>query len=440
MADSLPPALTPESPRWGALTKFLFALVFVVLVGFLLVRFREMVAPLVLSFALAYLLNPLIEQLTARTRLSWGGAVVVVYLVLVLLLIGGLAVAGIAIGQQISSFYDDVLVEILPNLDERLADLLSHPIQLGPFTIDPSQPIGFGPFVINLSDIDLVPLYDQLLAAIQPALSQGGTFVGALASETASVLGWILFILIISYYLLHDLKNLMPSIEQIVPQGYAHDVRRLAQELGPIWNAFFRGQVTLGIVMGVVVAGTMGLLGVRYAPVLGLLAGVLEFIPVIGPLIAGVVAVLVALFQPSNWLGLSPLYFALLVAGAQIILSQIENNFLVPRIIGGSLNLHPIIILIGAVAAASLAGIVGLLLSAPAIATLRLFGRYIYRKMFDLDPWPEPPPQPTPPPKLEWPRWLRFRSRKSEVGSRNDKINENDEPKRQSSSSPTSNL
>jgi len=416
MVDSSP----PESPRWSALTKFLFSLVFVVLAGFLLVRFREMVAPLVLSFALAYLLNPLIEQLTARTRLSWGGAVVVVYLVLVLLLIGGLAVAGIAIGQQINGFYE-VVVEILPNLDERLADLLSHPIQLGPFTIDPSQPIGFGPFVINLSDIDLVPLYDQLLTAIQPAISQGGTFVGALASETASVLGWILFILIISYYLLHDLKNLVPSIEQIVPQGYAHDVRRLAQELGPIWNAFFRGQVTLGIVMGVVVAGTMGLLGVRYAPVLGLLAGVLEFIPVIGPLIAGVIAVLVALFQPSNWLGLSPLYFALLVAGAQVILSQIENNFLVPRIIGGSLNLHPIIILIGAVAAANLAGIVGLLLSAPTIATLRLFGRYIYRKMFDVDPWPEPPPQPTPPPRQEWPRWLRFRSQRSEVRSRKSK-------------------
>jgi predicted PurR-regulated permease PerM len=174
--------------------------------------------------------------------------------------------------------------------------------------------------------------------------------------------------------------------------------------------------------MGLIVGATMGILGVRYAPMLGLLAGLLEFIPVIGPLIAGVIAVLVALFQPDNWLGLPPLYFALLVAGAQVVLSQIENSFLVPRIIGGSLNLHPIIILIGAVIAANLAGIVGLLLSAPTIATLRLFGRYIYRKMFDLDPWPEPPRQPTPPPRQEWPRWLRFRSRKSEVRSRKSEV------------------
>src|SRR5919201_1570425 len=102
---------------------------------------------------------------------------------------------------------------------------------------------------------------------------------------------------------------------------------------------------------------------------------------------AGLVAEMVALFQPDNWMGIKPLYFALVVAAVQILLSQIENNFLVPRIIGGSLNLHPVVVLVGAIIAANLAGIIGLLLSAPIIATLRLFGRYIYRKMFDLNPW-----------------------------------------------------
>ena len=74
-----------------------------------------------------------------------------------------------------------------------------------------------------------------------------------------------------------------------------------------------------------------------------------------------------------------------------ILLQQLENNFLVPRILGGTLNLNPVIILVGAIVAADLAGIVGLLLSAPVLATLRLFGRYVYRKLFDLDPWDDPP-------------------------------------------------
>jgi predicted PurR-regulated permease PerM len=183
-------------------------------------------------------------------------------------------------------------------------------------------------------------------------------------------------------------------------------MHRLAQELGPIWNAFLRGQVILALVMGLVVGITMAVLGVRYAPVLGLLAGLLEFIPIVGPIIAGGVAVLVALFQPTNWLGWSPIYFALLILGVQVLLQQLENNFLVPRIIGGSLNLHPIIILVGAIVGANLAGITGLLLSAPVIASLRLFGGYIYRKMFDLDPWPNPPPRLEAPRPSEWPRWF----------------------------------
>lgn len=397
---------SPASPKWGSLTKFLVALVFVALLGWLLARFQQLIPPLGLAFILAYLLNPIVEWLTTRTRLKWGLAVTLVYLVLVLLLVAVLTVAGIAIGQQIKGLYDAV-VEILPDLPVRVQNLLSQPVHLGPFTLDFSRPIAIGPFSLDFSTFDLQPLYDQLLSVIQPALQQTGTLVGSLASGTATALGWFLFILIVSYYLLHDLKSLLPSIEQVVPEGYASDVRRLAMELGPIWNAFLRGQVTLALVMGSVVGISMAVLGVRYALVLGLLAGSLEFIPIVGPFIAGTVAVLVALFQPENWMGLSPIYFALLILGVQILLQQLENNFLVPRIIGGSLNLHPIVILVGAIVGASLAGITGLLLSAPVIASLRLFGRYVYRKVFDLDPWPEPPPQPKPPPKFEWPRWLR---------------------------------
>lgn len=405
MADD---TTTPESPRWGALTKFLVALVGLVLLGGLLSRFQQLIPPLGLAFILAYLLTPVVEWLVARTHWQWGVAVTVVFLVIVLLLITTLTVAGIALVQEITGLYN-VIAEILPELPERVQAILSGPIRIGSFTFDPSQPFTlgpFGPFVIDLSQLDLQPIYDQILAIIQPALQQTGTLVGSLASGTANALGWFLFILIVSYYWLHDLKNLLPSLEHVLPAGYAPDIRRLAQELGPIWNAFLRGQVTLALVMGIVVGITMGVLGVRYAPVLGLLAGLLEFIPIIGPIIAGGVAVLVALFQPTNWLGWSPIYFALLILGVQVLLQQLENNFLVPRIIGGSLNLHPIIILVGAIVGANLAGITGLLLSAPVIASLRLFGGYVYRKMFDLDPWPNPPPQPNTPRPSEWPRWF----------------------------------
>jgi hypothetical protein len=135
-------------------------------------------------------------------------------------------------------------------------------------------------------------------------------------------------------------------------------------------------------------------LGLRNSLVVGLIAGALEFIPIVGPFIAGAIGVTVALFQASNPFGLSTLGYALVVLIAFLVIQQLENNVLVPRIIGESLNLHPLAVLIVAVMGASFAGVLGLLLAAPVLATLRLLGRYAYRKFFDLDPWPEPLPKP----------------------------------------------
>ena len=386
---------TPISPRWSPSTKFLIWLVCIVVVGALIVRFQELVGPLLFAGILAYILTPVIRWLTERTHLSWGIAVVLVYLVIVILLLAVLIAAGIAIDQQIIGLSHSLL-KLTTDLPAQVEALLQQPINF------------FGLFTLDLSNTELKPLYDQIVDAIRPALSQMGTIVGSLASQTASVLGWLFFIIIISFYLLHDLKHLTPSLEKLVPQAYRYDARRLASELGPIWDAFLRGQIILALVMGIVVGLTMALLGVRYAFVLGLLSGLLEFVPIVGPFIAGAAAVLIALFQPDNWFNLAPFYYALLVLGVSILLQQVENNLLVPRILGDSLELHPILILVGAIIGASLAGVLGLLLSAPTIATLRLFGRYVYRKLFDIDPWPPAPPKPELPPKREWPRWLRL--------------------------------
>jgi predicted PurR-regulated permease PerM len=307
-----------------------------------------------------------------------------------------LTAAGIAIEQQIVGLYDSV-TEILPDLPARLEAFLSQTRTIGPFTF-------------TFATVDLKPLFDQITTALEPILSRTGTFIGSLASGTAAVLGWLLFILIISFYLLHDLKKVAPSIEQILPAAYVPDVRRLMSELGPIWNAFLRGQVTVSLTLGLMDGIALTLLGVRYAPVLGLLAALLVFIPFVGPTITFIVIVLVALFQPGNWLGLSPGYYVLLIVVVYLVLQQVYDNVLYPRILGRSLNLHPIIILVGAIVATSYAGIVGLLLAAPLIATLRLFGRYVYRKMFDLDPWPELLTQSPLPPRETW-FWLRWFNR-----------------------------
>jgi len=115
------------------------------------------------------------------------------------------------------------------------------------------------------------------------------------------------------------------------------------------------------------------------------------------------VTAIVAYLQPSNYFGLEPLYYSILVVVLCIILDQIFDNLVVPRIMGQTLGLHPAGVLIAAIIATNLIGIIGLVLAAPVLATIALLGRYVSRKMFDLDPWP---PTEVKPRRVELP-WTR---------------------------------
>lgn len=105
-----------------------------------------------------------------------------------------------------------------------------------------------------------------------------------------------------------------------------------------------------------------------------------------GPIITGVFATLIALFQPVNPWGLTPLAFTLLVIGIFFLIQQVENVILVPRIMGESLNIHPLMVLIAVLAGGILAGFVGVLLAAPVVATLRLGTGYLYSKIVEVTP------------------------------------------------------
>jgi predicted PurR-regulated permease PerM len=141
--------------------------------------------------------------------------------------------------------------------------------------------------------------------------------------------------------------------------------------------------------MGLVVGTTMALIGLHNAWLIGLLFGILEFIPNLGPTIASVPTVLIAFIDGSTILNISNGWFAVLVIGVNFALQQLENNFLVPRIMGQSLNLHPLVVLIAALIGAQMAGVLGILLAAPVVATLRVLAEYAYYRLLDMPPFPE---------------------------------------------------
>ncbi len=365
------------SPPWNRTTKTVVVIIGLFLLVFVTYRFQSLIGQVVAAAMLAYVLNPLIKFLDERTPLHRNTSILLTYLVVAALFIWAVVALGVAAYQQIATLIDQA-PDIITNALDWLNEVTSAPIIIGPFTFNPTT-------------LDWTAIRDQLVSLIQPALSQGGRVVGSVASSTLGFVGSAFFVFIVSIYLAIELPKLGDYVGRFASQpGYREDAERIMREFGRIWSAYLRGQIILGLVIGVLVWFAMLALGVNNAFALGVIAGLLEFVPNLGPIVSAVIAVGVAIFQPTNYLGLEPGYYALAVIVVMLIIQQIENSFLVPRIVGEALDLHPILVIVGVFMGGSLAGIVGAILAAPVLASIKLLGMYAWRKLFDLHPFPEP--------------------------------------------------
>jgi predicted PurR-regulated permease PerM len=151
----------------------------------------------------------------------------------------------------------------------------------------------------------------------------------------------------------------------------------------------------------------LGILGVRYYFGLAILAGLARFLPYIGPAIAWVTYALVCIFQGTTFANLTPVAYALVVVGIGMITDWILDNIVNPRLMSNALKVHPAYVMVVVLIAASWLGLIGIVLAAPVLATVKLMIDYSARKLFDLDPWEGIQTIPSTPPL---PRWMtRFR-------------------------------
>ena len=391
MSEQIPAS---PSPRWGTMTKMVIGLTVIAIIAALVVQFRSIIGPLLLAFILTYLLYPVTALLSRVSRLSWRASVNLIYLLVIVLYLGSITLAGLTVVQQLQSLINFVrgAVTDLPNLAQNLS----------------TQVYQFGPFQFSLGQFDLETLSRQLISIVQPLLGRMGGLISGLAASAAVTLGWSFFVLLISYFILADAGRFPDQMLNVEIPGYEEDIRRLGHELRKIWNAYLRGQLLIILLVIILVTALMLILGVRFAVGIAILAGLARFVPYIGPLTTTVVTFLVALFQGENYFGLVPYQYAILVVVSAFVLDQIFDNLVSPRLLGQALGVHPAGVLIAAIIAANLIGIIGLVLAAPVLATLGLLGRYIARKMFDLDPWPEPEARPpTGFQEIPWSRWIK---------------------------------
>jgi predicted PurR-regulated permease PerM len=375
-----------SSPRWGATTKLIVGFTFVAIVAALLVQFHTIVGPLLMAFILSYLLHPVAGLIQRLVHVSWRAAVGILFVLILILLLGLLTLGGVGLINQIQS-----LIILLQNSLDQLPIIIADVANWG------------AKFGLDLSHLDLSSVSDQLLTFGQSLLSQMGSVISTVAGSAAGFLGWTLFVILVSFFVLVESGGLREDILKVDLPGYADDLRRLGRELARIWNAFLRGQIIIFAATVAIYFVVLNILGVRYAIGLALGAGFARFLPYVGPAINWAALALVTFFQPSQPFGAeNQLYYTLLVFVIALFIDQIFDNIVSPRIMADALRVHPAAVLVAAIISASLLGVLGVVIAAPMLATLQLFGQYTLRKMFDLNPWPEPEVHPALPPPPAW--------------------------------------
>lgn len=378
-------------PTWNRDTKRIIT-VFIILVGLALVYLaRGVISQLVVAGVLAYLFQPIVGWLSQR-RMSRGLATVICLLLLILALAIGPILLIPAIVQSVRALLDvfsrfPELTTAIDNLIQQapVISLLGNEIDIGGMIEAGQNSIEQSLQEFQLPNVQTLINYG--LEGLRTATDVVKIAAGVATGVVSAVLtGLVLMVSL--FYLTKDGNQLTGWFSQLVTPDYHDEMLELGRRLNLTWKRFFRGQLLLSLTIGTVVFFATAALGLPGALILGILAGILEVVPNLGPVLALIPAVIIALIQGPTYLPISNLLFAGIVVAVYVVIQQIENNFLVPRIMGQSLNLHPLLVLIGVVVGASFAGILGAFLAAPVLASIKLLGWYAHAKLTDRPPFP----------------------------------------------------
>lgn len=397
MSTNKLPTLT--SPPWSTATKRVVAVGVLVMMVLVARDISSAVwTSILLAVVLGYLLSPIVRfverrivvfgspgvRRTISVLISWVIVLGVFALLFVLIIPATIA--------QLRDFADQ-LPRLAQSAEEDLKAWLNRPITVGGYTVVPWEELQSVVMPSGDQADDSQNFTEALRTALLTIADSGlGVLGSAVVLLTNSVL-----VLVMIFYLMHDGPSFVLYVVNGVPESYRGDVERLLHELGLIWNAYLRGQLLLGFSVGMATWMVALILGLPQPLVLGLLAGFLEFIPNIGPTLSSIPAILFALVTPSATIASldAGLVYALVVALAYVGIQQLEALFLVPRILGSSLDLHPFVVLVAIMVGANLVGLLGVVLAAPTVATLRLGLRYLRGKLLDEDMFPMVAPQTT---------------------------------------------
>lgn len=317
-------------------------------VAYLLLRVGEVVIVLFIAIVFASTIRPLVDWLSAH-RVPRGIAILLVYVV-VLGAFAGLLIVSIPplVGLSVELISGNLLVTRLQTLVQQLSYF------------------GWSEFRIIVPSIQVPEVLSNLMGAASDTAQQ---MAWPVARDMAVTLGQVVLVFVIAVYWLTARKPTLDLLLRMSPMRHRAHVEQIWTDVELTLGSYLRGQTILMVVIGLAALVGLIIFRVPYAPALAVIAGLTEFIPMVGPFIGGAAAVLVA-FTVSG-------QTALLVAAWYIAIQQLENHVLVPRIMGRSVGLNPLVVILALVIGGILGGVLGALLAVPVAGALQVIVRHL---------------------------------------------------------------
>ncbi len=338
-------------------------------VGWLLWSARNQLSPFLIGLFLAYLLLPMVNRLN-RILPRWI-AIVLVYLGTLVVLISLLAYIAPLLWSQINQLIHSIPSFTVQDVRDQINTWLGEYERLVPSEVR-----------VPLQD-GLSTGYERLKGNLTTYVQEFGTFLFSSAMQVVNTVIFLLGFFIVPmwmFFVINDYRAGYRAINRMLPRAVRRDVWAIVRIVDRVLSSYIRGQLFLGVVVGL--AAGLGLLvltmfglHVDFILLLAVIAGLTELVPVVGPVLGAVPAIIIGLFDsPTTALAVAILYLAI---------QQLENNFLVPRIIGDSVGFHPSVLIVLMIAFGQVFGFVGIVLAAPVSAVLRDVFLYVYGRLKD---------------------------------------------------------
>ena len=332
-----------DSRRWQLLA-------IAAVIAYLVYLLAPVLMPFAIAAMLAYLGDPLADRLE---RLGAGRtlAVTIVFVLLLLVTVGALLLLIPLISRQV-----DNLIQNLPRYGEWIRDTalpwLQARLRLDPHMFDTGR----------------------LVDAVKEHIGSIGSVLGKLSRSGVGVLMWmtnLVLVPVVAFYLLRDWDRLVAWVDAMLPRSVQPTVARLAHESDKVLGAFVRGQMLVMLALGLFYGAGLALVGLSVGPLIGMVAGLLSFVPYLGFIIGFGAAVIAVLVQYGDWAHL------LLVCGVFAVGQLLEGYVLVPKLVGDKIGLHPVAVIFAVLAGGYLAGFLGVLLALPAASVILVLLRYL---------------------------------------------------------------